>query len=90
MAQQIDVRAEDVDVFRQGYKTGFETARRIFAMADTLTDFEALRKLSAGSLIKDARGKILFRTTANGWVSVTGTHFASMYVPLPVEVLFRG
>lgn len=53
---------------------------------DTL---EALRELPAGSTIKDDRGRILFRTNHNGWISVSDTHFSTNYIPLPAEVLYR-
>lgn len=49
---------------------------------------EEIQALPVGSLIKDGRGRMQFRTAANGWVSVAATHTASMYIALPARVLY--
>lgn len=52
----------------------------------SVADSEALRELPVGSLIRDARERLLFRTHANGWVTVNATHLSTAYVPFPIKV----
>lgn len=48
-----------------------------------------LRLLKAGSVIRDAEGRVLFLTDAEGWVSTSSSHFSVMGLCLPVEVLYK-
>lgn len=81
---------EELEGYRTGFQQGFKAARALFGVHPGLDDPESVKRLAAGSLVKDARGRVLFRTTANGWVSVSSTRFSSMYLALPVEVLYYG
>lgn len=48
---------------------------------------EELRGLKAGTVIVDGRGRRLFRTVSNGWITVSGSHIGSRFVDLPYEVV---
>lgn len=73
--------------FLVGFEVGFNAATDVLEGNDWVYELEALRSLPAGSLVRDERGRILFRTQANGWVTTASTHVSSMYVKLPAEVL---
>ena len=84
-----DTEVEDRGGYSDGFKQGFDAAKALFGVAGHLEDSDAVKTLPAGSCVKDARGRVLFRTRANGWMSTAGTHFSSMYLALPVEVLYH-
>lgn len=81
---------ETVDGWLEGFEAGFEAASSALSRGELLDTFEGIKELCAGALIRDAKRRVLFRTSASGWVSVSGTHFSSMYIPLPVELLYSG
>lgn len=87
--EQIEVQELTQKAYQEAFKRGFEMARALFRMNGRLDELEAVKKLPAGSLVKDARGRVLFRTCSNGWVTTSGTHFSTMYLGLPLEVLYH-
>lgn len=81
------------DAAKKGFSVdledGFNALEDILEGHLWVSDIEALRKLPAGSLVRDERGRTLFKTQANGWVTTASTHVSTMYVRLPAEVLHR-
>lgn len=81
---------QSVERFLGGFDAGLERIEEVLSSPHTLETFEAIRELPAGSLIRDAKGRLLFRTNANGWVSTAATHFSSVYLRMPIEVIHHG
>lgn len=75
--------------FTMNLEDGFNVLEDILEGHMWVSDIEALRELPAGSLVRDERGRTLFKTHSNGWVTTASTHVSTLYVRLPAEVLHR-
>jgi hypothetical protein len=75
------------DEFVMGFEVGFNAAKDVFEGEGWVQSNEVLKTLPAGSVVRDGRGRVLFKTQANGWVTTAATHVSSMYVVLPAEVI---
>lgn len=78
-----DCNPED---FEEGFRLGSEALSDYLGRNRSVMTLEALRSLPAGSLISDGRFRLLFKTHANGWVTVDALHVASSAVRFPVKV----
>jgi hypothetical protein len=85
--EDIVVGQEKEDEFLVGFEVGFNAAKDVFEGGGWIEAHEALRELPAGSVVRDGRNRVLFKTQANGWCTTSCTHVSNMYVVLPAEVL---
>lgn len=85
-----DAQAEGTETYAEAFNRGFEAATKLFWGIGPIDDPEAVKKLPAGTLVRDARGRLQFKSSANGWISVAVTRTPTIYLALPVEVLYHG
>lgn len=90
MTQEIDAQVDGMDALQDAFERGWNAACDVFGYKEKVEDYEGVKTLAAGSLVKDNLGRVVFKTKSNGWIGVDMHRYSSMYLVFPLEVVRRG